>query len=51
MAYLAVAASTPLDDNNTNHSLRATGASSLFTASVLEKIIQQRSVHSSLEGL
>ena len=35
----------------TNHSLRATGASSLFTAGVPKKIIQQRSGHLSLQGL
>ena len=40
-----------IDGNKTNHSLRATGASSLFTAGVPEKIIQQRSGHLSLQGL
>ena len=40
-----------VDGNKTNHSLRATGASSLFTAGVPEKIIQQRSGHLSLQGL
>ena len=35
----------------TNHSLRATGASDLFQAGVLEKIIQERTGHRSVEAL
>ena len=35
----------------TNHSLRATGASTMFESGVPEKIIQQRTGHRSLEGL
>lgn len=37
--------------NKTNHSLRATGVSTLFQAGVPEKVIQQRSGHLSLDGL
>ena len=37
--------------HKTNHSLRATGASQLFQASVPEKIIQERTGHRSLEAL
>ncbi len=37
--------------NKTNHSLRATGASSMFQAGVPEKIIQQFTGHRSLAGL
>ena len=37
--------------NKTNHSLRATGTTALFTAGVPEKVIQQRSGHLSLQGL
>ena len=40
-----------LEGNKTNHSLRATGVSSLFQAGVPEKLIQQRSGHLSLDGL
>ena len=35
----------------TNHSLRATGASEMFRASVPEKVIQTRTGHMSLKGL
>ena len=35
----------------TNHSLRATGATKMFTAGVPEKVIQERTGHRSLEGL
>ena len=35
----------------TNHSLRAYGTSTLFQASVPEKLIQQRTGHRSLEAL
>ena len=35
----------------TNHSLRATGATSLYTANVPEKMIQQRTGHRSLKAL
>ena len=35
----------------TNHSLRATGASSLFQANVLERIIQKTTGHKSVEAL
>ena len=35
----------------TNHSVRATGASTMFESGVPEKIIQQRTGHRSLEGL
>ena len=35
----------------TNHSLRATGATQLYTANVPEKMIQQRTGHCSLKGL
>ena len=35
----------------TNHSLRATGATQLYTANVPEKRIQQRTGHCSLKGL
>ena len=35
----------------TNHSLRATGASTMFESGVPEKIIQQRTGHRSLEGV
>ena len=37
--------------NKTNHSLRATGTSSMFEAGVPEKIIQERTGHLSLTGL
>ena len=37
--------------NPTCHSLRATGASTMFESGVPEKIIQQRTGHRSLEGL
>ena len=37
--------------NKTNHSLRATGTTALFTAGVPEKVIQQRSGHLLLQGL
>ena len=35
----------------TNHSLRATGATTLFDAGVLEAIIQKRSGHRSTKAL
>ena len=37
--------------NKTNHSLRATGATSLYEKGVPEKIIQERTGHRSLEAL
>ena len=37
--------------NKTNHSLRATGATDLYTANVPEKLIQQRTGHRSLKAL
>ena len=37
--------------NFTNHSLRATGATTLFDAGVPEAIIQKRTGHKSLDGL
>ena len=40
-----------ISGNKTNHSLRATGASSMFQAGVPEKIIQQWTGHRSLPGL
>ena len=36
---------------NTNHSLRVSGTTSLFSAGVPERVIQGRSGHSSLEAL
>ena len=38
-------------EGKTNHSLRVTGASRLFTSKVPEKIVQQRTGHRSLEAL
>ena len=38
-------------DDKTNHSLRATGATCLYSANVPEKIIQQRTGHQSLKSL
>ena len=38
-------------DDKTNHSLRATGATCLYSANVPEKIIQQRTGHQSLKCL
>ena len=40
-----------MEGNKTNHSLRATGATTLFRASVPEKLIQQRTGHRSVEAL
>ena len=40
-----------VEGNKTNHSLRATGATTLFRASVPEKLIQQRTGHRSVEAL
>ena len=40
-----------LDRHVTNHSLRATGTTKLFTAGVPEKIIKERTGHKSLEAL
>lgn len=40
-----------VDDKKSNHSLRAAGVSQLFEAGVIEKIIQSRSGHRSLEAL
>ena len=37
--------------NKTNHSLRATGATNLYTANVPEKLIQQRTGHRSVKAL
>ena len=37
--------------NKTNHSLRATGATQMYNSGVLEKIIQERTGHWSLEAL
>ena len=39
------------ENPKTNHSLRATGATALFKAGVLEKIIQKTTGHRSLEAL
>ena len=46
-----ICAEAGVGGNKTNHSLRATGTSTLFQAGVPEKIIQQRSGHLSLHGL
>ena len=35
----------------TNHSLRATAATALFKANVLEKVIQERTGHHSIDAL
>ena len=40
-----------IQGNKTNHSLRATGASTLFHANIPEKIIQERTGHRSLVAL
>ena len=40
-----------VEGNKTNHSLRATGATELFSAGVPEKIIQQRTGHRSTKAL
>ena len=40
-----------ITEKKTNHSLRATGASHMFSASVPEKLIQSRTGHRSLEAL
>ena len=40
-----------ISGKKTNHSLRVSGASSLFDAGVPEHIIQQRTGHRSLDGL
>ena len=40
-----------ISGNKTNHSLRATGATSLFAEGVPEKVIQERTGHRSLEAL
>ena len=40
-----------LKEKKTNHSLRATGATALFSAGVPERIIQQNTGHRSLEAL
>ncbi len=37
--------------SKTNHTLRATGASQLFAAGVLERLIQQRTGHRNVEAL
>ena len=37
--------------NKTNHGLRATGATNLYTANVSEKLIQQRTGHRSVKAL
>ena len=37
--------------HHTNHGLRATGATELYTAGVPEKIIQERTGHRSIESL
>ena len=38
-------------DNKTNHSLHATGTSTIFRANVPEKIIQKTTGHQSIEAL
>ncbi len=40
-----------ISGHKTNHSLRATGATELYTAEVPEKIIEERTGHRSIEGL
>ena len=40
-----------IEERKTNHSLRATGATSMFSANVPEKIIQSRTGHRSEEAL
>ena len=40
-----------ISGHKTNHSLRATGATELYTAGVPEKIIQERTGHRTLESL
>ena len=40
-----------VNGNKTNHSLRAAGATQLFSAGVPEKVIQQRTGHKSLDAL
>ena len=40
-----------IEERKTNHSLRATGATSMFSANVPEKIIQSRTGHRSVEAL
>ena len=40
-----------ISGNKTNHSLRATGATTLFEKGISEKIIQERTGHRSLEAL
>ena len=43
--------SANLEQTYTNHSLRATGVTQMFQASVPEKLIMERSGHRSIEGL
>ena len=40
-----------VEKSNHNHSLRVTGATCMWEANVLEKLIQQRTGHRSLEAL
>ena len=40
-----------ISGKKTNHSLRVSGATSLFDAGVPERVIQQRTGHRSIEGL
>ena len=40
-----------LENDKTNHSLRATGATQLFDAGVLQRIIQERTGHKSVISL
>ena len=42
---------TSIQGHHSNHSLRATGATQLYTAGVSEKIIQERTGHHSVESL
>ncbi len=47
----AICRDAGIKGHKTNHSLRATGATQLYTAGVPEKIIQERTGHRSLECL
>ena len=46
-----MASAAGLQGNFTNHSLRATGTTALFDASVPEAIIQKRTGHKSIDAL
>lgn len=49
--WLKICAECGLSGSKTNHSLRATGATELFTAGIPEKVIQKHTGHLSLSGL